>query len=61
MTGSSPTGRSASLSMADFNERAKRAAANTLTIEKPPERRRNAQRPNRPSPAAEPAGDAKDE
>ncbi len=54
MAGSNSTGRSATLSMADFNARAKRAVAKTPTIEKPPEKRRNAPRPNKPPVAAEP-------
>ncbi len=61
MAGSNSTGRSATLSMADFNVRAKRAVAKTPTIEKPPEKRRNAPRPNKPPVAAKPEGEAGNE
>ncbi|MBB2961412.1 hypothetical protein [Methylobacterium sp. R2-1] len=47
--------------MADFNERAKRTAANMPTIEKPPTKRRNAPRPNKPPVAAKPDGEAENE
>ncbi|QIJ76998.1 hypothetical protein [Methylorubrum aminovorans] len=47
--------------MADFNERAKRAVAKMPTIEKPPEKRRNAPRPNKPPVAAKPNGEGENE
>ncbi|WP_232629498.1 hypothetical protein [Methylobacterium sp. Leaf118] len=61
MAASNPTGRATTMSMADFNERAKRAAAATPTIEKPPEKRRNAPRPTKPPVEAKPEGDAENE
>ncbi len=61
MAGSNSNGRSATLYMADFNERAKRAVAKTPTIEKPPEKRRNAPRPSKPPVAAKPEGEAENE
>lgn len=60
MAGSNPTGRATTMSMADFNERAKRAAANMPTIEKPPTKRRNAPRPGKPPLAAKPDGAGED-
>lgn len=43
-------GRSPTVSMADFNERAKRSAVGAPALEKAPERRRNPPRRNREAP-----------
>ncbi len=61
MAGSNSNGRSATMSMADFNERAKRAVATTPAIEKPPEKRRNAPRPSKPPVAEKPEAEAETE
>ena len=44
MANSFPNGHALTMTMSDFNERAKRIAASTPQVEKAPERRRNAPR-----------------